>query len=61
MFDKVREAIDNAIANGFDPLVQDARSLAEDLIEKTGEFAEDTIEVVTDVVEQVKQQFDKGE
>jgi hypothetical protein len=58
MFNRVREAIENAIDNGFDPLVQGARELAEDLIEKTGDFAEESIEAVTDAVEQVKRKFD---
>ena len=61
IFNRVREAVQNAIDNGFDPLVKSARELTEDLIEKTGDFAEDAIEAVTDVVEQVKQQFDKGD
>ena len=61
MFNRVREAVQNAIDNGYEPLAMKARDLAEDLIEKTGDFAEDAIEVVTDVVEQVKQQFDKGD
>lgn len=61
MFNRVREAVQNAIDNGFDPLVKSARELAEDLIEKTGEFAEDAIEVVTEAVEKVKEQFDNGD
>ena len=58
LFNRVKDAIENAIDNGFDPLAMKARSLAEDLIEKTGDFAEDAIEAVTDAVEQVKQRFD---
>ena len=61
MFNKVRESIQNAIDNGFDPLAMKARELAEDIVEKAGDFAEESIEAVTDAVEQVKQQFDKGD
>lgn len=59
MFNKVREAIENAIDNGFDPLALKAQELAEDIVEKAGDFAEESIEAVTDAVEQVKQHFDK--
>jgi len=58
LFNRVKDAIENAIDNGFDPLAMKARELAEDLIEKAGDFAEDAVEVVTETVEQVKQHFD---
>lgn len=58
IFNRVREAVENAIDNGFDPLAMKARELAEDLIEKTGEFAEEAIENVTEAAQQVKDYFD---
>lgn len=57
MFNKVREAVENAIANGFDPLAMKARDLAEDLVEKASDFAEDKIEDITDAVTSVKEHF----
>ena len=58
MFNRVREAIENAIDNGYNPLALKARELAEDIVEKAGDFAEESIEAVTEAVEQVKRQFD---
>jgi hypothetical protein len=58
MFNRVREAIENAIDNGYNPLALKARELAEDIVEKAGDFADDSIETVTEAVEQVKRKFD---
>ena len=54
IFNKVKDAIDN----GYNPLALKARELAEDIVEKAGDFAEESIEAVTDAVEQVKRKFD---
>ena len=59
LFNKVKESIENAIDNGFDPLAMKARDLAEDIVEKAGNFAEDTVEDVTNAVARVKEHFDK--
>lgn len=58
MFTKVKEAIQNAIDNGYEPLVMSAQELAADLVEKASDFAEDSIEDVTAATEQVKQYFE---
>jgi hypothetical protein len=58
IFNKVKDAIENAIDNGYNPLALKARELAEDIVEKAGDFAEESIEAVTEAVEQVKRQFD---
>jgi hypothetical protein len=47
IFNRVREAIENAIDNGYNPLALKAR-----------ELAEESIEAVTEAVEQVKRKFD---
>lgn len=61
MFNRVREAIENAIDNGYNPLALKAREIAEDIVEKAGDFAEESIEAVTEAVEQVKRKFDSEE
>lgn len=59
IFSKVKDAVENAIDNGYNPLAMKARELAEDIVEKAGDFTNESIEAVTDAVEQVKQHFDK--
>lgn len=57
MFNKVKEAIENAIDNGYEPLAMKARDLAADLVEKASDFAEDKIEDITEAVKTVKNHF----
>ena len=57
MFSKVKEAIENAIQNGYDPLAMKARDLAEDLVEKASDFADDKLEDITEAVKSVKAHF----
>jgi hypothetical protein len=57
MFNKVKEAIENAIQNGYEPLAMKARDLAEDLADKASDFAEDKLEDITDAVKAVKTHF----
>jgi len=54
LFNKVKESIDNAIDNGYEPLAMKARDLAADLVEKAGDFADDKLEDITDAVKSVK-------
>lgn len=44
--------------NGYDPLAQSARELAEDIIETTGECEEEGVEAVTKAAQQVKDYFE---
>lgn len=57
MFNKVKEAVQNAIDNGYEPLAMKARDLAADLVEKASDFAEDKLEDITDAVKAVKKQL----
>lgn len=54
LFNRVKEAVENAIDNGYEPLAMSARDLAEDLQAKAADFAEDTIEDIQEAVEAVK-------
>jgi predicted alpha/beta hydrolase len=58
MFNRIRELIEAAINNGYEPLAYSARELAEDIVESTGEFDDYSIEDVTASVEQVKAYFE---
>ena len=57
MFSKVKEAIENAMANGYDPLAMKARDLAADIAEKASDFADDKLEDITEAVKSVKAHF----
>ena len=57
LFTKVKESVENAIDNGFNPLAMKARDLAADLVEKANDFAEDQMEELVDAVKQVKEYF----
>ena len=57
MFTKVKEAVENAIDNGYEPLAMKARDLAADLVDKASDFAEDQMEDITDAVKRVKEHF----
>ena len=57
MFTKVKEAIQNAIDNGYEPLAMKAQDLAQDLAEKASDFADDQLEDITEAVKKVKAQF----
>lgn len=54
IFNRVKEAVENAIANGYEPLAMNAQELAADLQEKAADFAEDTLEDITEAVETLK-------
>ena len=57
IFNRVKEAIENAIDNGYDPLAMKAKALAEDLFDKASDLSDETIENITDAVKQVKERF----
>ena len=57
MFNKVKEAVENAMSNGYEPLAMKARDLATDLVDKASDFAEDIVEAV----KAVKKHFDEDE
>lgn len=61
MFTKVKEAVENAIDNGYEPLAMKARDLAADLVDKASDFAEDQMEDITDAVKRVKEHFGVAE
>lgn len=54
LFNRVKEAVQNAIDNGYEPLKQSAIELAADLQEKAADFAEERLEDVAEAVEAVK-------
>lgn len=58
LFERVKQLIINAMENGYDPLAQSARELAEDIIETTGECEEEGVEAVTKAAQQVKDYFE---
>jgi hypothetical protein len=54
LFNRVKDALENAIDNGYEPLKQSAVELAADLQEKASDFAEDSLEGIAAAVEAVK-------
>jgi ribosome-binding protein aMBF1 (putative translation factor) len=60
LFNRVKEAVENAIDNGYEPLAMSARDLAEDLQAKAADFAEDTIEDIQEAAAEVKKLFGKA-
>jgi division protein CdvB (Snf7/Vps24/ESCRT-III family) len=54
LFNRVKDAVQNAIDNGYEPLKQASIELAADLQEKASEFAEDKLEDIAQAVQAVK-------
>lgn len=54
LFNRVKEAVQNAIDNGYEPLAMSARDIAADLQEKASDFAEEALEDLTEAAEAVK-------
>jgi ribosome-binding protein aMBF1 (putative translation factor) len=59
LFNRVKEAVENAIDNGYEPLAMSARDLAEDLQAKAADFAEDAVEDIQEAAAEVKKLFSK--
>ncbi len=59
LFNRVKEAVENAIDNGYEPLAMSARDLAEDLQAKAADFAEDAVEDIQEAAAEVKKLFGK--
>jgi hypothetical protein len=60
LFNRVKEAVENAIDNGYEPLAMSARDLAEDLQAKAADFAEDAVEDIQEAAAEVKKLFGKA-
>lgn len=60
LFNRVKEAVQNAIDNGYEPLAMSARDLAADLQEKAADFAEDAVEDIQEAAAEVKKLFGKN-
>jgi ribosome-binding protein aMBF1 (putative translation factor) len=60
LFNRVKEAVENAIDNGYEPLAMSARDLAEDLQAKAADFAEDAVEDIQEAAVEVKKLFGKA-
>jgi hypothetical protein len=54
LFNRVKDAVQNAIDNGYEPLKQASLELAADLQDKASDFAEDTLEDIATAVDAVK-------
>jgi gas vesicle protein len=60
LFNRVKDAIANAIENGYEPLAQSAKNLAADLQEKAADFAEDRLEDIVEAVQAIKDKTANG-